>query len=52
MVPYRVILGKQKLKGCGDNPRIQDHGHHLVLEGWGKHYNTLLNLVRRWNPSA
>jgi len=36
MVPYRVILSEWRLKGCGDNPRVQNHGHDLVSEGWGK----------------
>ena len=50
MVPYRVILGKQRLKGCGDDPRVQNHGHHLISEGWGKHLRYPLKFGEETEP--
>jgi len=47
-----VILGEWRLKGCGDNPRVQNHGVTLSQRGGANTCDTLLNSVRRWNPSA
>jgi len=50
MVPYRVILGEWRLKGCGDDPRVQNHGHNLVSEGWGKCLRYPLKLGEEMEP--
>jgi len=50
MVPYKVILGKWRLKGCGNDPRVQNHGHHLILEGWDKCLQYPLKLGEEMEP--